>query len=73
MFYLNNDNAKAARGQPGKIQLVIETFITKLQDVYTPEYQLPIEETIRPFRRCMFFRVYIKGKTHKYGIKTFEL
>jgi hypothetical protein len=21
----------------------------------------------------MFFRVYIKGKTHKYGIKTFEL
>ena len=42
MFRLNNNNAKAARGQPGydplfKIQPVIDTLITKFQDVYTPK------------------------------------
>jgi len=38
MFHLNNNNVKAARGQPGydllfKIRLGIETLITKFQDV----------------------------------------
>ena len=73
VFQLNNNDAKAARGQPGygplfKIQPVIDTLITKFQDVYTPGEQLTINEAISPF-----IRVYIKGKPHKYGIKTFEL
>jgi hypothetical protein len=76
MFQLNND-AKAAVGQPGydplfKIWPVIRTLITKSQDSYTPE-QLTIDETICPFQGCIFFRVYIKGKLHKYRIKMFEL
>jgi hypothetical protein len=78
MFHLNNNDAKAARGQPGydplfKIRPVIDTLITKFQDVYTPEEQLTIDEAICPFRGRIFFRVYIKGKPHKYGIKMFEL
>jgi len=73
MFHLNNNDAKAGRGQPGKIQLVIETLITKLQDVYTPEEQLTIKEAICQFQQHIFFRVYIKGKPHKYAIKMFEL
>jgi hypothetical protein len=40
-FHLNNNDAKAARGQPGynplfKVWPVIDTLITKFQDVYTP-------------------------------------
>jgi len=78
MFHLNNKDAKAARGQPGcdplfKIRPVFDTLITKFQDVYTPEEQLTIDEAICPFRGRIFFRVYIKGKPHKYGIKMFEL
>jgi len=78
MFHLNNNDAKAARGQPGydplfKIWPVIDTLITKFQDVYTPEEQLTIDKAICPFRGRIFFRVYIKGKPHKYGIKMFEL
>jgi hypothetical protein len=78
MFHLKNNDAKAAREQPGydplfKIQPVIDTLITKFQDVYTPEEQLTIDEAICPFRGCIFCRVYIKGKPHKYGIKMFEL
>ena len=77
MLHLNND-AKAARGQPGydplfKIRPVIDTLMTKLQDVYTPEEQLTFDEAICPFRGRIFFHVYIKGKPHKYGIKMFEL
>jgi hypothetical protein len=77
MFHLNNNNANAARGQPGydplfKIQPVTDTLVTKFQDVYTPEEQLTIE-AICPFRGRIFFRVYIKGKPHKYGIKMFEV
>jgi len=78
MFHLNNNDAKAARGQPGydplfKIRPVIDTLITKFQVVYTPEEQLTINEAICPFRGHIFFCVYIKGKPHKYGIKMFEL
>ena len=40
MFHLNNNDAKAARGQPVydplfKIRPVIDTLITKFQDIYT--------------------------------------
>ena len=78
MFHLNNNDAKAARGQPGydplfKIRPVIDTLVPKFQDVYTPEEKLTIDEAICPFRGRIFFRVYIKGKPHKYGIKMFEL
>ena len=78
MLHLNNNDGKAARGQPGydplfKIRPIIDTLVTKFQDVYTPEEQLTIDEAICPFRGRIFFRVYIKGKPHKYGIKMFEL
>jgi hypothetical protein len=78
MFHLNNNDAKAARGQPGydplsKIRPVIDTLTTKFQDMYTPEEQLTINEAICPFSGRIFFHVYIKGKPHKYGIKIFEL
>jgi hypothetical protein len=54
MFHLTNNVAKAARGQPGydplfKIRPVIDTLITKFQDVYTPEEQLTIDKAICPF------------------------
>ena len=78
LLHLNNNDAKAARGQPDydplfKIRPIIETLVTKFQDVYTPEEQLTIDEAICPFRGRIFFHVYIKGKPHKYGIKMFEL
>jgi len=77
MFYPNNNDAKAATGQPDydplfKIWPVIDTLNTKFQDIYTPEEQLTIDEAICPFQGHIFFHVYIKGKPHKYRIKMFE-
>jgi hypothetical protein len=70
MLHLNND-AKAARGHPDydplfKIRPIIDTLVTKFQDVYTPEEQLTIDEAICPFREHIFFRVYIKGRPHSH-------
>ena len=78
MFHLNNNDPKAARGQPGydplfKIRPITDTLITNFQDVYTPEKQLTIDEEICPFRGQIFFHVYIKEKPQKYGIKMSEL
>jgi hypothetical protein len=76
MLYLNNNNAKAARGQPDydplfKIWPIIDTLVTKFQHIYTPVEQLTIDEALCPFRGHIFFHVYIKGKPYKYGIKMF--
>jgi len=54
MFHFNNNDAKVARGQLGydplfKIRPVIDTLVTKFQDVYTPKEQLTINEAICPF------------------------
>jgi hypothetical protein len=54
MFHLNNNDAKAARAPPAydplfKIRPVIDTLITKFQDVYTPEERMTIDEGIWPF------------------------
>ena len=78
MFQLNNNDAKAPRGQLGydplfKIPPVIDTLITKFQGICAPEEQLALNEAMCPFRGHIFFHVYIKGKPHKYGIKMFEL
>jgi len=54
IFHLNNDDVKAARGQPCydlpfKIRLVTEKLIATFQDVYTPEEQPTIDKAICPF------------------------
>ena len=77
-LYLNNNDAKAARGQPDydplfKIWPVTDKLNIKFQDIYTPEEELTIDEAVCPFRGRMFFCVCIKGEPHKYGIKMFEL
>jgi hypothetical protein len=78
MFHVNNNNAKAASGEPDygplfKIHPVIDSLIKKFQDVYTLEEQLTIDAAVCPFRECIFFHVHIKGDLHKYGIKMFKL
>jgi hypothetical protein len=49
------------------------TQFSQFQVTFTPTEQLTIDEAMCPFRRSIFFCVYIKGKPPKYGIKMFEL
>ncbi|KAJ4444060.1 hypothetical protein ANN_05849 [Periplaneta americana] len=78
MLHLNDNERRVARDQPGydplyKIKPFLNILTTRFRDVYTPDENLTIDEAICPFRGRIFFRVYIKGKPHKYGIKIYEL
>jgi hypothetical protein len=71
IFQLNNNNAKAAGGQPGyDTQFKIRPVIDTSQNFRTSTHW---KKAIYPFRGCIFFRVSAKEKPHKYGIKVFEL
>jgi hypothetical protein len=63
-----------ARGQPGydplfKIQPVLRNVTTKFHIVYTLQECMTTVEYICAFQGCIHFRVYMKGKLHKYGMK----
>jgi hypothetical protein len=54
MLHPNNNDAKAATGEPDYDQLfkiwpVIDTLIAKFQDVYSLEEELTVDEAICPF------------------------
>lgn len=63
-----------ARVQPGydplfKIQPVLRNLTTKLQVVYTLQECMTIDESMCTFQGYIHLHVYMKGKTHKYGMK----
>jgi hypothetical protein len=63
MFRLKNNNAKAATGKPDcdplfKIRPVIDTLITKVQDVYTLEEHLTIIKTMPILRAYILLSLF---------------
>ncbi|UYV66347.1 PGBD5 [Cordylochernes scorpioides] len=78
MLHLNDNASYVAFGQPGhdplhKIWTFLDPLVHKFKTYYYPCQPLTIDEAICPFRGRIRFRIYIKGKPHKYGIKIFEL
>ncbi|UYV70807.1 TMTC3, partial [Cordylochernes scorpioides] len=78
MLHLNDNSKYIEYGKPGhdrlfKIRPVLESLIYSFGNAYTPQQNLTIDEAMCPFRGCVGFRVYIKGKPHKYGIKIFQI
>ncbi|UYV78050.1 PGBD5 [Cordylochernes scorpioides] len=78
MLHLNDNSKYIECGKPGhdrlfKIRPVLESLIYSFGNAYTPQQNLTIDEAMCPFRGRVGFRVYIKGKPHKYGIKIFQI
>ncbi|UYV68686.1 PGBD5 [Cordylochernes scorpioides] len=78
MLHLNDNSKYIEYGKPGhdrlfKIRPVLESLIYSFGNAYTPQQNLTIDEAMCPFRGHVGFRVYIKGKPHKYGIKIFQI
>nr|CAI5821426.1 unnamed protein product [Callosobruchus analis] len=48
-------------------------LISQFQNAYGPNKELSLDESLLHFRGRLSFRVYIKGKKDKYGIKFIEL
>jgi hypothetical protein len=74
---MDNEN-RIARGQPiydplFKVQPVLKHLTEKFQIVYTPDKFLTIDEAICIFLGRINFRICMKGKPQKYGIKISEL
>ncbi|UYV62249.1 PGBD5 [Cordylochernes scorpioides] len=77
MLHLNDNMLYIPHGQPGydpiyKIRTLFDSLVNKFRTWYSPDEKLTIDEAICPFRGRVHFRVYIKGKPHKYGIKICE-
>ncbi|UYV65277.1 PGBD5 [Cordylochernes scorpioides] len=78
MLHLNDNSKYIEYGKQGhdrlfKIRPVLESLIYSFGNAYTPQQNLTIDEAMCPFRGRVGFRVYIKGKPHKYGIKIFQI
>lgn len=50
-----------------------EKFIANCQKYYTPHYKCTVDEQLLGFRGKCIFRMYIKSKPNKYGIKIISL
>ncbi|KAJ8967836.1 hypothetical protein NQ314_002610 [Rhamnusium bicolor] len=48
-------------------------LISQFQSAYSPSKELSLDESLLHFRGRLNFRVYIKNKKSRYGLKFFEL
>lgn len=56
-----------------KIRFMQEYFNTKMFELYYPQKNLSLDESMILWRGRLVFRQYIKGKKHKYGMKLYIL
>ncbi|XP_047111958.1 piggyBac transposable element-derived protein 4-like [Schistocerca piceifrons] len=78
MLHVNNNDNYVRRGQPNhdpihKIRPFFDNFVLKSKNSFSPGENLTVDEGLCPFRGRIRFRVYIKNKPSRYGIKFFIL
>lgn len=78
MLHLNNNANYISRGKENhdslfKIRPYIDLINKKTVESYQPGQNLTIDEGMCPFRGRIHFRVYMKNKPHKYGMKLYIL
>ena len=56
-----------------KIRPLLDMFLSKLKEIYSPGKDLSIDESMLLWRGRLSFRQFIKGKRHKFGIKLYML
>lgn len=57
----------------GKVIILLNKIIKNSQAMFYPKESLSLDESLLLFRGRLRFRVYIKNKKTKYGIKFYEL
>ena len=73
------DNTQAPRARSAdfnklyKIQPFLELIIPRFQQVYKPQRQLAVDETLIKFKGKVHFRQYLPMKPGRFGIKAFTL
>ena len=63
------DAKKQTGDRTAAISEIFESFIVNCQSNYSPYEYMTVDEMLVPFRGRCLFRVYMKSKPNKYGIK----
>lgn len=69
----DNKPTRNASDRFAPIRELWEKFIANCQKYYTPHYKCTVDEQLLGFRGKCIFRMYIKSKPDKYGIKIISL
>ncbi|KAE8740588.1 hypothetical protein FOCC_FOCC013888, partial [Frankliniella occidentalis] len=67
------DNKAPSTGRLHKIFPLISMLNDRFKAVLKPGTNLTVDESMRPWRGRLLFRVYNPNKTHKYGVKLYKL
>uniref|UniRef100_A0A1B6HI21 Uncharacterized protein n=2 Tax=Cicadellinae TaxID=33370 RepID=A0A1B6HI21_9HEMI len=70
---INFERYPNPNNRASKVQFLIDYFNNKMDSIYYPQKKLCIDEGMVLWRGRLYFRQYIKGKRHKYGIKLYSL
>jgi hypothetical protein len=78
MLHLNNNSNYVSRGNNNydplfKIRPYVDFINKKMSETYQPGKNLTIDEGVCPFRGRVHFKVYMKNKPNKYGMKLYIL
>lgn len=66
--FSNNQNDHNERDRLQKIRHIISYFSTKFENVYKPQRELSLDESMIPWRGRLSFKVYNASKINKYGL-----
>ena len=72
LHFSNNETAESGNG-PAKIQPLIDMLQINFQNLFRPEEDIVIDETLVPWKGRLTFRQYIPNKTLRYGVKLCKL
>ena len=56
-----------------KVRFLINHLNNTMPEIYTPQKELSLDESMVLWRDWLMFRQFIKDKRHKYGVKFFDL
>ena len=76
MLHINNNKTYNSHGQPNhdplhKVRPYFDYLVQRFRDSLTPSENLTVDEGICAFRGRIHFRVYMKNKPEKYGMKLY--
>ena len=72
-FFHCGDRPNFAGDRLAKIRLLTNHLNQIMEELYVPDKNLSLDESMMLWRGRLLFRQYIKNKRHKYGIKDYEL
>nr|CAI5824565.1 unnamed protein product [Callosobruchus analis] len=64
---------RAQQNRLSKLSPLMNSFNSRMAEIYYPEKELSIDESMVPWRGRLMFRQYSQGKRHKYGVKLYVL